>query len=271
MKACPFCEAELRDSVIRCMRCGRSLRDEPVREPVREPGDAAAETTATTPSAPATDRAGVWVTPATRTRATAAATIPEIVTRRALPADRRRSGRPDVALLLAAVAVAGAGLMAWRAIGEAWVTLVITDTSDRMDPALVGQVTLRANEGIIGAIGLALAGTLVAFGALWLLYCVDRGSTMPWFTNPVVAMGVAVAGTGMTVLSALVWFVWEQAAVGRSRTLGMTADALRAVLDQQPSPLVEIQRRAGQMRFGGAMVLGLLAASGAWWAYRKRS
>lgn len=94
---------------------------------------------------------------------------------------------------------------------------------------------------------------------------------MPWFANPATALAVAVAGIGMTVLSALVWFVWEDAAVRRSRAFGMTATEVREIVDRQPTPLVEIQRLSGQLRFGGMMVLALLAASAAWWSYRTRS
>lgn len=200
-----------------------------------------------------------------------APSIPEIVTRRALPADRRRSGRPDLALLLAALAGAAAGLLAWRTIPEPWVRLIVTDTSDRLDPVLVGEITLRAKAAVLGTIGQGLAVTLVAFAALWLVYGFDRGSTMPWFTNPVAAVVVSVAGIGMTVLSAVVWFVWEEAAVARSRMVKMGPDELRSVLDHQPAPLVEIQRLSAQLRFGGLMILGLLAACTAWWAYRKRA
>ena len=150
-------------------------------------------------------------------------------------------------------------------------TLVITDTSNRLDPVLVGELTLRAKAAVIGTIGQGLGAALVAFGALWLVYGFDRGSTMPWFTNPVIAIVTSVAGVGMTVLSAVVWFVWEDAAVGHSRAVGMSAGELRTLLDHQPAPLVEIQWLSGQMRFGGVMLLGVLAASAAWWAYRKRA
>lgn len=197
--------------------------------------------------------------------------MPALAVRRALPSSRGRSIRPDLVLLLAAVTCAAAGLVAWRAIADPWVTLVITDTSNRLDPVLVGEVTIRADASVIGAIGRGLGAALMAFGALWLVYGFDRRSTMPWFANPVSAIVVGITGVGATVLSAVVWFVWEEAAVGRSKALELSPSELRAILDHQPAPLVEIQRLSGQLRFGGIMLLGILAASAAWWSYRKRA
>jgi len=273
MKACPYCEAELRDSVIRCTRCGRSLLgDEGAMPSATVPNLAGRATVGAAPPAPTTlpRRPERW-TPATSVGTRPGRPIPEVATRRALPTDRRRSGRPDLVLLLAAVAIAGAGSFAWRAIADPWVRLVITDTSDRLDPVLVGEITLRARAAVLGTIGQGLSAALVVFGLLWLLYGFDRGSTMPWFTNPVAAIGVGLAGLLATVVSAVVWFVWEDAAVARSRALRMGAEELREILDRQPAPLVEIHRLSGQMRFGGLMILALLAASAAWWAYRKRA
>jgi hypothetical protein len=273
MKACPYCEAELRDSVIRCTRCGRSLLGDGGGAPSGAvPGLAGRAAVAATPPAPTTlpRRPERW-TPTIRAGARPGSPIPEVVTRRALPTDRRRSGRPDLVLLLAAVAAAAAGFLAWRAIADPWVKLVVTDTSDRLDPVLVGEITLKARAAVLGTIGQGLSAALVAFGLLWLVYGFDRGSTMPWFTNPVAAIGVGLAGLLATVVSAVVWFVWEDAAVARSRALRMGAEELRELLDRQPAPLVEIHRLSGQMRFGGLMVLALLAACAAWWAYRKRA
>lgn len=271
MKACPYCDAELRDSVIRCTRCGRSLLGEAVPSTPapslagRAAGAAAPPATTTLPRRP--ER---WI-PAARAGTRPGRPIPEVVTRRALPTDRRRSGRPDLVLLLAAVASAAAGYLAWQTIGDHWVKLIITDTSDRLDPIPVGEIMLRAETALLGTIGQGLSAALVAFGLLWLAYGFDRGSTMPWFTNPVAAIGVSVAGLLATVVSATVWFVWADAAVSRSRALRMSAEELRELLDHQPAPLVEIHRLSGQMRFGGLMILALLAASAAWWAYRKRA
>jgi len=268
VKACPFCEAELRDSVIRCTRCRRWLLERPepdvdVRAPV------AATAAPPRPFAPAPPMSRPASPPSVVGPRTGP--VPDVVTRRALPARARRAGRPDLVLLLMALVAAGVGIVAWRSVADPWVRLTVTDTSDRLDPALVGDVVLRAQASVLGTIAQGLAATLIVFGALWLVYGFDRGSTMPWFTNPVGAMTASLAGIGATVLSALVWLVWEDAAVHRSRALGLGADVLRELLDGQPPPLVEIERLSGLLRFGGVMVLGLLASATAWWAYRKRS
>jgi hypothetical protein len=81
----------------------------------------------------------------------------------------------------------------------------------------------------------------------------------------------ALVGLLGAIMSAMVWFVWEDAAVEHARAVRLSSEELATILDHQPAPLVEIQRLAGLLRFGGAMVVVLLAASLAWWAYRKRS
>jgi hypothetical protein len=187
-----------------------------------------------------------------------------------LPTDRRRSARPDFVLLVAALAAGGAAFLAWKAVGDPWVKLVVTDTSDRLDPVLVGDVTLRGDAALVGAVAQGLAVVLGIYAIAWLVLGFDRGSTMPWFVNPGVSILVSIVGLMGVVLSALVWFVWEDAAVEHARAVRMTAEELRALLDLQPAPLVEIQRLSGLMRFGGAMVIGLLSACTAWWCYRRR-
>lgn len=283
VKTCPFCEGELRDSVIRCTRCGRSL----VSEPEGGPGHPTRVSASSGLGAPAVSGGSrgskigfpaqepvrpaspVWADTATRSPSPAAP--PRVGELRALPGDRRGSGRPDFALLLASVVAVAAAVMAWRAIGDPWVKLVITDTSDRLDPQLVGEISLRGQAALVGIIGQALAAVIGVYGVLWFLYAFDRGSTIPWFANPSVAIVTAVVGLIGVVLSAMVWFVWQDAAVGRAHSVSMSAEELRALLDLQPKPLVEIQRLSGLLRFGGAMVVGLLSACTAWWAYRKRA
>jgi hypothetical protein len=189
---------------------------------------------------------------------------------RALPGERRRSGKPDVALWLSALATLGAAALAWQSIRQPWVRLLITDTSDHLDPKLVGDVTLHGHAALVGIMGQALAVLLGVYGLLWLVYGFDRGSTVPWFANPASAIVASVAGLVGTVTAAMVWFVWKDAAVEHARAVKMTADELRALLDLQPAPLVEIERLTGILRFGGAMVIGLLAACTAWWCCHKR-
>jgi hypothetical protein len=296
VKTCPFCEAEVRDSVIRCTRCGRSLLGEtegeqgrpngvgtapylgaptvsgstrgsrigfPERDPVRPAPSGVWADTATPAKATATR------TPSTSTRTPASpATLGEL---RALPSDRRNSGRPDLGLLLASVVAVGAAVLAWRAIAEPWVKLVITDTSDALEPELVGEIALRGQAALVGTIGQGLAAVIGVYGVIWFLYAFDRGSTMPWYVNPSISMVASIAGVLVVVLSAIVWFVWQDAAVGRAHAVRMSVEELRALLDLQPKPLVEIERLSGLFRFGSAMVVGLLASSTAWWAYRQRN
>jgi hypothetical protein len=298
VKACPFCAAEIRDSVIRCTRCGRSLLPGADLDEEREPARASTPSGLGAPVVsprsrgtsvgfpqgalpfPSSDTT-VWAPPSP---ASAGATPPSapaiappgvplpnnLTARRALPSERR-SGHPDLALLLAALATMAVAVLAWKAIDHPWVRLVITDTSDRLDPKLVGDITLRGHAALVGVLGRGLAVVLGALGAAWFLYGFDKGSTMRWFVNPAIAIVASIVGMLGVVLSALVWFVWEDAAVEHARAVRLTTEELATILDHQPAPLVEIQRLAGLMRFGGAMLIGLLSASLAWWAYRRRS
>jgi hypothetical protein len=309
MKACPYCEAELRDSVIRCTRCGRSLRGddaEPVpaastssaaagAPPIREPGapwatgktepwtrpepeawtamqheartatERDSETTAEADDQPVTRRERT--TPDERTPHS----LYDSDDRRALPTERRAAARPDVVLLLSAIVAIVAAFLAWQAVAEPWVRLVITDTSDRLDPVLVGRMSVPAKDALVGNIGQALAAVLGVLGVMWFVFGFDRGWTMPWFANPVIGIGAAVAGLGAVVLSSTVWFVWEDAAVASSRSVGLAREKLQEILNLQPAPLVEISRLPGLVRFGTMMVIGLVVASAAWWASRRRA
>jgi hypothetical protein len=192
-------------------------------------------------------------------------------TLRALPSERTRSGKPDLVLLLVALIAIGAAVIAWNSIGQPWVKLTITDTSDRMDPQLIGDITLRGQAAMLGMIGKGLAVALGVYGLLWLVYGFDKGSTVPWFANPAGAILVTIAGLIGTAVSAMVWFVWEDAAVSRARAVKMSVDELNQLLHLQPEPLVQIERLTGLVRFGGAMVIGLLAACVAWWCSHKRA
>jgi hypothetical protein len=191
--------------------------------------------------------------------------------RRALPTDSRISARPDVVLLLSALVTIVAAFLAWQAVAEPWVRLVITDTSDRLDPVLVGRMSVPGKDALVGTIGQALALGLGGLGVMWFLFGFDRGWTMPWFANPVIGIGTAIAGLGAVVLSSTVWFVWEDAAVAGARSAGIAREKLQEILNLQPAPLVEISRLPGLVRFATMMVFGLVVASTAWWASRRRA
>jgi hypothetical protein len=174
-------------------------------------------------------------------------------------------------LLLAAVTTIVAAFLAWQAIDHQWVRLVITDTSDRLDPQLVGDITLRGRAALVGVLGRGLVLVIGALGVAWLLHGFDKGSTMRWFVNPAFAIVAALVGLLGAIMSAMVWFVWEDAAVVRARAVKMSVDELNELLHLQPEPLVQIERLTGLVRFGGAMVIGLLAACAAWWCSHKRA
>jgi hypothetical protein len=202
----------------------------------------------------------------------AASSSPDLAGRRALPTTRRRWIRLDLAMLASALVMLGTAATAYLAVDEPWVRLAITDTGDDVvAPLLVGDIALRGQGALVGTIAMALAIAVGAIGFLCLVHGFDRGSTMRWFANPVIAMTSAIGGLGIAVVSAVLWFVWADAAIGRARAVRMSADELKALLDEQPAPIVEIQQLAGLTRFGAAMLLALLAASAAWWAYRKRA
>ena len=98
----------------------------------------------------------------------------------------------------------------------------------------------------------------------------QRGWSIPGILSPALAILVTLAGLGMTFLSSMVWFVWEDSMVLRAKTAGMTANEMRALLDNQPVPIVVIERLPGMISFGGMMALGLFASCLAWWAYHRR-
>jgi hypothetical protein len=286
VKACPFCQAELRDSVIKCTRCGRSLLGDPDAEqqpvaaratspglgaPTVSGGSRGTKVGFPPPAGPAEPAAPTpWAAPPAQA-ARPGEPIQPVTALRALPSDRRGSGRPDVVLLLAAAATVGAAVLAWRSIGDPWVRLVITDTSDGLNPKLVGEIALHGQAALLGTIGRALAVLLGAFGLLWFVFGFDRGSTPPWFTNPGLAIIGSIVGLIGTVMAAEIWFVWQDAAVKHARAVRMTAAELRTLLELKPEPLVEVERLSGLVRFGGAMVIALLAGCGAWWSYHRRS
>jgi hypothetical protein len=273
MKACPHCEAEIRDSVIRCTHCGRSLVDSPREEAVDLSEGSAGETwaathrTSTRPFATATaPPPSPW---ATRPASDPTPRLPNLATRRALPAPRRAWG-PDVWMLGAGVAAVACGVLAYLAVGERWVHLTIIQMPTEVDEGRILQLTLRGETAFVGTAGTALAIAFAVFGGVWFLFGLQRGWTMPGIANPALAILVALAGIGTAFLSSTVWYVWETAMVERARRAGLSMAAMRDLLDRQPNPRVEIERLSGLTTFGGMMALGLVVACFGWWAYRRR-
>lgn len=290
MKVCPHCEAELRDSVIRCTRCGRSLREAP-----DEPGATLAPAglrahTAGSPAPGAPNPAprasgtgsGAWAPSAApkgagsvaapaRPKGPAVHLATNLAERRALPTGARRSNRPDVPLLAAGLVTAFAAYTAWSTLSARWVEISISAVSDDGTRPL-GSATLRAMDGTVGTVARFLVVTLAAMAVLWLFFGLQRGWTMPWFSTPIIGMIGAAAALGGTVLSGVLWFMWRDAIMADAAAYGQTSGSLDQILNNADnSPAVSVQRLAGTMRFGTMMLVALAASCLAWWAYHKRS
>lgn len=174
-------------------------------------------------------------------------------------------------MLWAGMATVIAGILAYLAVKEPWVHLTITQAATEARDAVVLRVTLRGQAAFVGVAGTVLAITFGAFGLLWFFYGFQRGWSPPGILNPVFAILIALAGLGMTVLSSMVWFVWEDAMVGRADAAGLTAAEMRSLLDQRPAPSVQIERLPDLIGFGWMMALGLFAACVALKSYRRRA
>jgi hypothetical protein len=69
----------------------------------------------------------------------------------------------------------------------------------------------------------------------------------------------------------MVWFVWQDSMIARAENVGFTTREMTQLLDQQPIPIVVIERLPGLISFGGIMALGLFASCLGWWSCRRRS
>lgn len=278
MKTCPHCGGEIRDSVVRCTHCRRNLRDGAIDVATGSsavsdhgaarsgPASPAAPRLASTPSATATaPRREAWASPAP-----AASPPANVSTYRANPVPRRAFG-PDMWMLWAGMAATVAGILAFFAVKEPWAHLTITQPATATVEALVVDVTVRGHTAFVGTAGTVLAVVLAAFGLLWFFYGFQRGWSMPGILNPALAILVSLAGLASALLASEVWFVWRDAAIGRAKAVGLTTREMTQLLDQQPIPIVVIERLPGMVSFGGMMALGLLASCLGWWAYRRRN
>jgi hypothetical protein len=305
VKICPECEAELRDSVIRCVRCGHSFRPPPAAGVGAPPGDSrlaqaptplgrtAAVATEPRQAAPPVERpdpgngtaadraraaAEAWSAPAVKAPAKPVAPppggrmsqIPDPNDRRALPNTRRRADRPDVVLILCGLVTGTAIYLAWSAIPLRWVRIAIAD-GDPTSGGPIGQTTFHATDATVGTL---LHGTLIALGVmavLWLFFGLQRGWTMPWFASPVIAILISIAALAITLLASELWVVWRQAVYAGAERYHETTAALRTFLeDPDQEPVVTIQRLSGPGRFGTFVLVALGASCVAWWAYHKR-
>jgi hypothetical protein len=279
VKPCPHCDAELRDSVIRCTRCGRSLREPSTSEATASAAGTPSAQPAATSTAVADAPRASGIPSAKAFAATGATWDPlpsgptsalaEVQAHRALPTSRRSRG-PDPWMMLAGIAALVAGVLAFLSVRDLWVHLSISVPESEFEEAIFVELSVKGQTAFAGTAAKALGIALAVFGAVWFLFGFSRGWTIPGIANPALAILVSIAGLGLTVVASMVWFVWEDAAILRAKTTGMSAKAMTELLDRQPAPLVEIERLPGLLTFGGMMVLGLLASSLGWWAYRRR-
>jgi len=306
VKICPDCEAELRDSVIRCVRCGHSFRPPPVEAggpPPHDPrlaqaptpvGGTAAIATQPRTTAPPVDRApdpangtaadraraaaDAWSAPAVKAPQRPAPSqpggrrsqIPDPNDHRALPNARRRSNRPDVVMILCGLITGTVVYMAWSTIPMRWVRIAIAD-ADPTTARTFGQTTFHATDATVGTLLHVILIGLGVMAVLWLFFGLQRGWTMPWFASPIIALLIALAGVAITVLASELWVVWRQAVYEAATRYHETTASLSSFLeDPDNEPVVTIQRLSGPTRFATFMLVALGASCVAWWAYHKR-
>lgn len=279
MKTCPFCQGELRDSVIRCGHCGRSLGADDGSDPasVAAPSRAAASSRGTDVRArPAARPIDVWAIqsgagghgPGSSVAEPALSTI--MLGGPALPVPRRRR-RFDGGLLLAGAVLLAAGVLAYLSIRHPWVKVRVTGIDeDNVETGVVVRLALEGGEGLAGKIGMVIAVAMAIWGAVWCWYGFDRGAGIPAFAAPGFAILATLGGIGVAVLCSTVWFVWTDAAISQAGDAHMTASALRQLLDTHPLPLVQLKRLPGLLEFGGLMIAGQLASYLAFWSSRRR-
>ncbi len=144
----------------------------------------------------------------------------DLATRRSLPATRRSWG-PDPAMLCPGIAGVVAGVLAYLAVAARWVHLTVTVAPTEFEEGQILQLTLRAGVATIGTIATGLAIALIAFGAVWFCFGLQRGWTMPGITNPLFAMLLTIAGmaTGVPVRDGLVRLGGGDGATGAARRL----------------------------------------------------
>jgi hypothetical protein len=308
VKICPSCEAELRDSVIRCTTCGTPQTGAPVEDvrpgtamaagvvgrgaaaPARPPSPAPTSTATAEPavaptspspgSTPTARSASTWAPPATttswhgtptRSNGPGSAIAPDLRSRRALPDLGRRSNRPDPLLLVAGVVAAGAAYLAWAAIPVRWMQITIANSQDGGSATTLGTATFKASDAMVGTLAQMVLAVVVVSAALWLFFGLQRGWNMPWFSNPAIAIAATIAGIGGTIVSSMLWFGWRDAVFNVASKYGETQQSLEAFLeDPDNQPIITMHRLAGPGRFGEMLVVALLASCVAWWAYRKR-
>lgn len=280
MKACPFCQGDLRESVIRCSHCGRSLLgdadvDTASVGAATASGNGSSAEKAEARSPRTSPPINVWATESSTGAHGAGTTVAEpmlstlMLGGTALPV-AKHGRRFDAGLLVAGLLLLAAGILAYLSIRHPWVKVRITGLDEEgVETGVVARLALEGGQGLAGKIGLVISVAMAIWGAVWCWYGFDRGAVIPSFARPGFAILATIAGIGLAFLCSTVWFVWTDAAVAHAGDTGMTAAALRLLLDTHPLPLVELKRLPALLEFGGLMVLGQLASYLAFWSSRR--
>jgi hypothetical protein len=164
----------------------------------------------------------------------------------------------------------GAAAIVYSSLALPWVraqVIVVTETSDRK---VMADLVFRGSDSFAGKLGLGIAVAFAVMGLLWFWYGLDRGVHIPVFASPSLGMLVAVVGGIVAVFARMGYFFWDDAFVEYARKAGMSKEAMRSLLDQRPTPLLEVQALTGSSRFTIGIGLAALAALIAWWSQRRR-
>jgi hypothetical protein len=207
----------------------------------------------------------------TRTARRPAGPLPDLAGRRALPTTKKRSTRPDLFLMLAAIVVGYAAYASWNTFALEWVQISLSRTDTEGNVSAVGNAAFRATDSMAGTLGQAMVVVLAASALLWLFFGLQRGWSMPWFASPVFAIVASVLAIVGSIVSSVLWFVWRDSMVENASRFGLDRTGLNAILeDVDRSPVVAVQRLGGPGKFMTMMAVALVASCAAWWCYRKR-
>lgn len=291
MRSCPHCGGEIKASVIKCVHCGMSLLESaqpdavparvglsttptpaPAETPTRPPGFMPGRPTATLPSVfdEPTSRVNgdPWVTPSLRADGHAPLPMPAESEPKA---DLRKARTPDVRLMVAGGLAIASAVAAYTTMALPWVSGRVVVIGQRSNARLIADMTFRASASLAGPFAIGVALLTVVVGILWFWYGMDRWAHLPVFASPGLAMLAGVVGLGVLVASKVVPSLWHDAFIANAHDAGLTKDAMRALLDHVPAPMVELAPQTGMIRFAVAAGLAMLAAGVAWWSQRRRS
>jgi hypothetical protein len=287
MKTCPHCGGEIRPSVVKCVHCGRMLKEpaEPtgVGAPAAPPTIAGAVTSPTTSGTivrPPPSRASgaaqePWVTPATRADSEASPWTPPppaIVHAPGQPQIARgRTRGVDVAPMVSGALLLVSAAVTYISLSMPWVQVrLLTDPEGALAPKEIADLSLTAQDSLAARIGLGLAIAFAVWGVLWFWYSLDRGAALPSFAHPGWAALGAVAGLAVAVFARIGYLFWDNGLIQHAREAGLTREEMQDILAQRPAPTIEVEILEALARFSVVMALALAAALVAWWAVRRR-